>query len=704
MIKNDTFLKNGSPVQLISGSFHYYRIHPAYWRDRLLRAQALGLNTIQTYVPWNLHEPTPGKYNWEGYANLTGFLQVAADLGLNVLLRAGPYICGEWDFGGLPWWLAFPGVAGGAKLQLRSTDARFLKLADSWWNVLLPRVAPFLHKNGGPILMVQVENEYGYCGHNREYIRHLLRTARAALGDDVVFYTTDPPSLAEAGSLPGNELYTVVDFGPAADPAEAFKAQAAMNDAGMSPPFCSEFYTGWITHFGEKMANTSADDLVASLQAILQYANGTGSVNFYMAHGGSNWGFWAGSGGTDGDFLPQLTSYDYDAPISEAGGSGQPGIGGKNKFQMIREAISNHTGNALPEEPPLPPAAAFGPVRLTERVSLMDSLPVLAPGDGIPAFKPAAMESYGQQHGVIVYRTVLSVGALIGGGVLDLGEPVHDYAQVMLDGKVVATLERSCPRMVRLPEILVFLSDVTVLEIVVHAMGRNSGGCDWDPKGIVYPNILLNGRVLYNWRVFPIPLSEAPTRLFNSTISTAAASSRHLLGVLHDASLTNQKQHAAQPGGAGVGDAGGDMQPGARDGLEAAQVGRQAAQLGSTGDCKAWPQAGGPVEGPVIFRGYFTVGGSDISERGHPPDTWADIRGWGKGLLWVNGFNLGWYWPLLGPQMRIFVPGPLLHEGSNEILLLEFAQLSDDATVVLEDSPDFFGPGERSGGPAEILT
>ncbi|EIE24551.1 hypothetical protein COCSUDRAFT_46851 [Coccomyxa subellipsoidea C-169] len=636
---------------------------------------------VQTYVPWNLHEPSPGKYNWEGYADLTGFLQVAADLGLNVLLRAGPYICGEWDFGGLPWWLGFPGVAGGGKLQLRSTDARFLRLAEGWWNVLLPRIAPFLYKNGGPILMVQVENEYGYCGSDAGYIRHLLRIAKAALGDDVIFYTTDPPSLAEAGSLPGDELYTVVDFGPAADAAQAFKAQAAMNAPGMSPPFCSEFYTGWITHFGEKMANTSADDLVASLKTILRYGNGSGSVNFYMAHGGSNWGFWAGSGGENGVFLPQLTSYDYDAPISEAGGSGQPGIGGPNKFLMIREAIANHTGNALPEEPPLPPARAFGPVHLSERAALMESLPLLAPGDGIPAFKPAPMEAYGQPHGVIVYRTILAVGALIGGGVLDLGEPVHDYAQVMLDGKVVATLERSCPRTVRLPEVLIFLSDVTVLDIVVHAMGRNSGGCDWDPKGIAYPNIQLNGKVLYHWRVFPIPLSEPPTRALIKSTDSAHASARSPNGGLHDG-LPNTSQHAVK---------------GSTVSLDSVDADRGLHGKEADKECRAWPTTGGPSDGPVILRGNFSVQESDISGLGHPPDTWADMRGWGKGLLWVNGFNLGWYWPLLGPQMRIYVPGPLLRAGSNEILLLEFAQVPEDATVALMEGPDFFGPSSDSG-------
>ncbi|KAK9824996.1 hypothetical protein WJX81_007218 [Elliptochloris bilobata] len=658
-ICQDKFLKDGRPFQVMSGSFHYWRIHPRYWEDRLHRAISLGLNTIQTYVPWALHEPHPGKFTWSGHADVCAFLEVAHSLNLSVVLRPGPFIAAEFDFGGLPAWLASPEVAGGGEMRLRSSDPRFLSLVDTWWRQLLPRLAPFTHSRGGPIILVQIENEYGYCGSDKAYLRHLLASARQQLGGNVILFTTDPPDIAHLGSLPGAEVLTVVDFGPGSDVAAAFAAQRLLNSPGYSPPFCSEFYTGWITHWSEAMANTSTVDIAAGLQQILDYGAGSGSVNLYMAHGGSSWGFWSGSGGSASNFMAQITSYDYSAPISEAGGVGQPGIGGANKFEAVRSVIAAHTGRTPPPLAPQPPAAAYGWLALSQRVALLDALHVLAPGDGIPADVPERMEAYSQLHGVIAYKTQLPASASCAGGLLDLGESVRDYAQVYVNGRLVGTMEHGKARTLHLPPScpaasagLPAVNGSNVgpcsrgtraeLLVLVHAMGRNSAGCDWDFKGLIGRRVAFDGVELRGWRVFPLGLESVAAVPFGSEKPRRRQRSSTL-----------------------------------RAGLIRVHEGRACWHL----------------NGPVFHRGVLHLedirGGVD---RGHPADTFLAMHGWGKGLLWVNGFNLGWYWPAAGPQMTTYMPGPLLRWGDNEVVLLEFLCARPDLTVRFVDTPDFHGP------------
>ncbi|GAB4821127.1 hypothetical protein N2152v2_008173 [Parachlorella kessleri] len=202
----------------------------------------MGLNAVEVYVPWNVHEPYPGDFQWEGFADVERFLGLAQELGLLAVLRPGPYICAEWDFGGLPWWLGSSKVAGGRTMRLRTNDPAYLAHVDRWWAVLFSKLGPLLYQRGGPVVMVQIENEYGFCGDDKEYIRHLIRTARTHLGDDIILFTTDPPPQADRGSIAGDEIYTVVDFGPGwFDPAGAFGTQRRLNPKGKSPPFCSEF-------------------------------------------------------------------------------------------------------------------------------------------------------------------------------------------------------------------------------------------------------------------------------------------------------------------------------------------------------------------------------------------------------------------------------------------------------------------------------
>ncbi|GMP35112.1 hypothetical protein CsSME_00007698 [Camellia sinensis var. sinensis] len=315
-IAEDMFWKDGKPFQIIGGDLHYFRVLPEYWEDRLLRAKALGLNTIQIYVPWNLHEPRKGQLVFEGIADIVSFLKLCQKLDLLVMLRPGPYICAEWDLGGFPAWL----LAIEPALTLRSSDPAFLDLVDKWWGILLPLMAPLLYDNGGPIIMVQIENEYGSYGDDKVYLHHLVTVARGHLGDDTILYTTDGGSreTLEKGTIHGDAVFSAVDFTTGDEPWPIFKLQKEFNALGKSPPLSAEFYTGWLTHWGENIAKTDADFTAAALEKILSK---NGSAVLYMAHGGTNFGFYSGAntGANESDYKPDLTSYDYDAPIQETG-------------------------------------------------------------------------------------------------------------------------------------------------------------------------------------------------------------------------------------------------------------------------------------------------------------------------------------------------------------------------------------------------
>ncbi|CAI9114339.1 OLC1v1015047C1 [Oldenlandia corymbosa var. corymbosa] len=266
-IAEDKFWKDGEPFRIIGGDLHYFRVLPEYWEDRLTRAKALGLNTIQTYVPWNLHEPRQGELVFEGIADIISFLKLCQELNLLVMLRPGPYICGEWDFGGFPPWL----IAIEPVVRLRSSDPAFLKFVESWWNILLPKVTPLLYTNGGPIIMVQIENEFGSYGDDQTYLHHLVKLARGHLGKDVILYTTDGGSREnlEKGTIAGDAVFSAVDFTTGDDPGPIFELQKKFNAPGKSPSLSAEFYTGWLTHWGEKIASTSATFTANSLEKIL---------------------------------------------------------------------------------------------------------------------------------------------------------------------------------------------------------------------------------------------------------------------------------------------------------------------------------------------------------------------------------------------------------------------------------------------------
>eukprot|EP00884_Botryococcus_braunii_P002883 jgi/Botrbrau1/12596/Bobra.0169s0124.1 len=381
------------------------------------------------------------------------------------------------------------------------------------------------------------------------------------------------------------------------------------------------------------MANTSLDTFIKGLNDIMDFADGYGSFNLYMAHGGTNFGYGAG-GAADSQYKACITSYDYDAPVSEAGDYGQPGIGGPNRYQAIRDAITAHTGVTPIDPPPPPRVVAYGDLLLGEAALLTQQLEVLASRDGIHSPAPLVMEEYGQQGGMIMYRTFVSAAELAADSVLDLGSPVHDSAQVLLDGKVLGSLDRNGPQTLNLAAQQFkrarlshgsHEAEVVALDIVVQAIGRSNDGVFFDTKGLVSSQVTLNGHALIGWQVFPLPLDN--------------------LGLI---SFTS---------------------PSALNTLEPA------------------------TDGPVFYRGTLTVGAEHLAGNGFPADTYLSVRSWGKGLAFINGFNLGWYWPTAGPTNTMYVPGPILKVGDNEIILLEVDAAPSIASVSFVDVPDFYGPG-----------
>lgn len=500
-IDNDAFLKNGEPITLISASIHYHRIPPEYWEDRLLRLKAMGLNAIQTYVPWNFHNPSPGKYNFENDRDLGKWLDLANTHGLLVLLRAGPYICGEWEFGGFPSWL----LAIDPPVTLRTYEPGYMKEVATWWNTLFQNIVkPRLYLAGGPIIMVQIENEFGSYGDvstkplDKQYMETLVTLARQNLGQNVILYTTDGGDLSymTRGSLSGDIVYTVGDFGPGSNPSVSFSAQKQMNAPGKSPNMNTEFYSGWLTHYGEKIANTSTSSFTQYLDRIFSL---NGSVSIYMGHGGTNFGFFNGAntGGNSNDFHPSITSYDYNSPINENGDHGF-GSDGLDKFVATKNIIKKYVTYPIPSEPAPVPRTAYGPVTFSQVFSLWDNRALLCPNP-ISGVNPISMEKLGQDYGFTLYSSTLT-GIPVGTHTLEI-DTVHDRAQIFINQKFSGTIFRQNPSpiSVSIPQLN------SKVDILLENMGRvNYGPYLTDSKGI--GSLKINSQVITNWTMCTLPL------------------------------------------------------------------------------------------------------------------------------------------------------------------------------------------------------
>lgn len=497
--KDRQFLLDGQPIQLLSGAIHYFRVVPEYWEDRLLKLKACGLNTVETYLPWNLHEPKENSFYFEGLADVESFVKLAGKLGLHVIVRPSPYICAEWEFGGLPsWLLRYPDI------RLRCMDRTYLEKVDRYYDELIPRLTPLLSTNGGPILAVQIENEYGSYGNDKEYLAY-LRDGLIKRGVDVLLFTSDGPEdgMLQGGTLPGT--LATVNFGNR--PEEAFeKFRQYRTD---EPVMCMEFWNGWFDHWLKPHHTRDAASVADVFDRMLRAG---ASVNFYMFHGGTNFGFYNGANYGE-KYEATITSYDYDSPLSECGDETE-------KFRAVRKVIANYQGVDEESFPPMPAPIAkkgYGRVEMNLTADLLENLSQLT--ESVKRTCPEPMEKLGQSYGYIVYST--NVSGPRTGEKLHLQE-VHDRAQVLLDGVYQGTVERWAPQPIELN----IPAGGAKLDIFVENMGRvNYGPRLKDYKGIT-EGVRMNNQFLFDWTIYPLPMENLEAVPFGDAGESSARSDR----------------------------------------------------------------------------------------------------------------------------------------------------------------------------------
>lgn len=570
-ITKGEFQLDGKPLQIISGELHYARIPRQYWRHRLRMAKAMGLNTIATYVFWDYHEVRPGVFDFHtGNRDLAEFIRIAQQEGLWVILRPGPYACAEWDFGGFPsYLLKTPAVT------VRGNDPRYLKAAERYVQALATQIRPLLVTHGGPILMVQVENEYGSFGSDSTY-KEAARRMLINAGIDVPLFTADGDDRFAKGGIPG-VLATAngeMNYDTLTKRVDAF-------NKGNGPYMIAEFYPGWLTHWAEPFPTTPTDSFLPAYDSLLKRGV---SINLYMFHGGTNFGFTSGANYTKRvPIQPSMTSYDYDAPLSEAGWP-------TPKYYALRDVIRRHVSYAIPDVPDSLPVIALPAVRLSAEAGLFD---IVADVKAVDSREPLAFEDLDQSDGYVLYRHSFNTATR---GVLDV-QGLRDYGEIYIDGRRVATLDRRTRK---------FSATVDIpaggrLDILVENMGRINYGAELvrNRKGIVEP-VTIGGVRIEGWSMYRLPFKKPPA--VRRTVRSSGAT-------------------------AGI---------------------------------------------PVVYRGNFM-----LDRIG---DTFLDMRGWAKGIVFVNGINLGRYWNV-GPQQTLYLPGAWLRRGRNEIVVFDLDGLGASATI-----------------------
>ena len=477
VVHDGKFLLDGKPFQVISGEMHYQRIPREYWRERFRMAKAMGLNAVTTYVFWNVHEPRPGVYDFSGNNDVAEFVREAQQEGLWVVLRPGPYACAEWEFGGYPAWLLKD-----HSIVLRSSDPKFIEPARRWIKRLGEEVASLQIGNGGPVLLVQVENEYGSFGSDHAYMEQIHKMLVDAGFTKSVLYTADGAAQVPAGSLP--ELPVGINFGGSDNAQHEFEMLKKYRPNG--PFFNSEFWDGWFDHWGSKHAGSNLAKESANLEWMLKQGY---SVSVYMFHGGTSFGWMNGANWDRNQYFPDVTSYDYDAALNE---SGRP----TKKYAAFREVIMKSTGATPPAVPSTPPTQKIAEFKLEEAVSLWDVL--RAP---VESEQVQSMEDIDQAYGYILYRTKLKKET---DRELVL-EDLHDYAQVYVDGKLAGTLDR------RLKQNKLGLKAAAGarLDILVENTGRInfSEELRGERKGIT-KQVTLGGEPLLGWEIYTLPMTD----------------------------------------------------------------------------------------------------------------------------------------------------------------------------------------------------
>lgn len=480
-IKDDFYL-DCKPFKIISGAFHYFRTVPEYWQDRLEKLVNMGCNTVETYIPWNFHEPKKGNFRFDGMHDVAHFIELAEKLGLYVIIRPSPYICSEWEFGGLPAWLLKD-----RNMRLRCSYEPYLNAVKEYYNVLIPKLVPHQYdrvEHGGIILM-QLENEYGYYGNDTAYLEFLRDTLRE-LGITVPFVTSDGPwseAVFKSGMVEG--ALPTGNFGSAAE----WQFGEMRKFIGENKPLmCMEFWNGWFDAWGEEHHTTAPEKAAAELDEILK----RGSVNFYMFEGGTNFGFM--SGRNCGNKTADVTSYDYDAPLNEAGEI-------TPKYELFRQTISKY---AEVRKIPLTTGIKrreYGEVKCTGKADLFSVLPeISAP---VKSAYPLTMEDIGQNYGYILYRTKIRGGETVREIRL---EDANDRVQCYLNKKFICTA--FAENISEKSEVSCAESGGT-LDLLCENIGRENfcTGLENQRKGI-YGGVKVNDHRQFGFEIFPLPLDE----------------------------------------------------------------------------------------------------------------------------------------------------------------------------------------------------
>lgn len=572
----DTFYLDGEPFKVISGSFHYFRTVPEYWQDRLEKLLAMGCNTVETYIPWNVHEPKKDCFEFDGMKDVVGFVKLAQKLGLYVILRPSPYICAEWEFGGLPaWLLAEDGM------RLRVNYEPYMKHIKEYYNVLLPKLVPLLIDNGGPVIMMQIENEYGYFATDASYLK-AMKDIMTGHGITVPFITSDGPyrESMNAGCIEG--VLPTGNFGSKTE--ERFDVLKDYTDE--RPLMCAEFWVGWFDHWGNGgHMRSNLEENVKDFDKMLELGN----ANIYMFEGGTNFGFMNGSNYYD-ELTPDVTSYDYDAVLTEDGSITE-------KYRRFKEVISKY--REIPEVKLSMNIERrdYGRLEVKDKVSLFSVIDDIS--EPVFSVYTQSMEKLGQSYGYILYHSTLDTEENIER--IKLWK-ANDRAHIFIDEKPYATLyDREL-----LEECKNTVDDVNgkAIDILVENMGRVNFGpyLELQRKGIDHC-VQINGHMHNNWMQYTLPLDNVEKLDFSK-----------------------------------------DYKEGT----------------------------------PAFFR--FEV---NVDECG---DTFLDLEGWGKGCVFVNGFNIGRFWKI-GPQKRLYIPAPLLRKGKNEIIVFE-TDGERTEYVSLKDEPE----------------
>ncbi|KAL9963398.1 hypothetical protein ACROYT_G026908 [Oculina patagonica] len=592
------FMLEEKPFRILSGAIHYFRVVPEYWKDRLLKLKAMGLNTVETYVPWNLHEEIKGQFNFKGILDIAGFIKEAQSVGLYVIVRPGPYICAEWDLGGLPSWLLHD-----PNMNLRSMYRPYLHAVEKYFKKLLPILVPLQYSQAGPIIAFQVENEYGSFGEHelsKEYMA-FLKTLMINEGISELLFTSDGIQQMEATYYP--ELPGVLKTANFQSNETVYLNRLRQLQPD-KPLMVAEFWPGWFDHWGEQHHKMEVKKVAQRVSNILRMG---ASINFYMFHGGTNFGFMNGGNAVKNEFKykPTVTSYDYDAPLSEAGDITE-------KFRALKEVIQKYNPDANKQIVlnDRHKRTTYEDIEMQHVLELADMLPFFTPveTENVMSMEQLPINNKGGQgYGFTLYQKELdSVPEEI------TIHNVSDRAQVFLDFKPIHTidamkLDKHYIDEKELWKVTIKLEESQIgiekgskvqLDILVENMGRVNflKEMNRQRKGIL-GDVVIDGKKQTGWKIYPM---DFKANFFN--------------------------------------------------------------RLGRESEWRKIKEGELPSV-PSLYRGTF-----ELTEE--PKDTFLHMKSWTKGVCFINGHNLGRYWNI-GPQETLYLPAPWLNKGDNELLVFE---------------------------------